>query len=131
MGTMHQSAPTQLSLMADFRKLEVWQKSHELMLDIHEVSSSIRGGEFLSLKSQIVRAAMSIPANIVEGRAQPTDRLFCRYVVQAIGSASELEYHLIAAKDVGVVSEASATPLIKRAIQVRKMLIGLKKRLSN
>jgi four helix bundle protein len=116
--------------MADFRKLEVWRKSHELMLDIHEISSDIRGGEFLSLKSQIVRAAMSIPANIVEGRAQPTDRLFRRYVVQAIGSASELEYHLIAAKDLGAASETAATPLIKRAVQVRKMLIGLNKKLS-
>ena len=116
--------------MADFRKLEVWQESHELMIKVHEVSRDIRGAEFLSLKSQIVRAAMSIPANIVEGRAQPTDLLFRRYVVQAIGSASELEYHLIAAKDIGAMQEATATPLIKRAIQVRKMLIGLKKKLS-
>ena len=131
MSAIQPNASIQFCLMADFRKLEVWQKSHELMVKVHEVSRDIRGAEFLSLKSQVVRAAMSIPANIVEGRAQPTDPLFRRYVIQAIGSASELEYHLIAAKDIGAMAEATVTPLIKRAIQVRKMLIGLKKKLSD
>ena len=116
--------------MSDFRKLEVWQKAHELMLRVNDVAAEIRGAEFLSLKSQIIRAAMSIPANIVEGRAQPSDKQFSRFVGYAIGSSSELEYHLLAAQDIGVLDERKTEPLIKRDIQVRKMLIGLRKKLT-
>ena len=56
--------------MADFRKLEVWQKTHDLVLAVNDVAHSIRGVEYTSLRSQIIRASMSIDANIVEGRNQ-------------------------------------------------------------
>ena len=52
--------------MSDFRKLEVWRNAHDLMLQVHSHAGAIRGGAYLSLKSQIIRASMSIPANIVE-----------------------------------------------------------------
>ena len=105
---------SQVEHMSDFRKLEVWQKAHELMLRVNDVAAEIRGAEFLSLKSQIIRSAMSIPANIVEGRAQSSDKQFSRFVGYAIGSSSELEYHLLAAQDIGVLDERKTEPLIKR-----------------
>ena len=117
--------------MADFRKLEVWRRAHELMLTVHPLASELRGGAYLSLKSQIVRSAMSIPANIVEGRAQRTDRDFSRFLGYAIASASELEYHLLAARDLGLLTDQKTNAVIQRAIQVRKMLIGLQKRLAH
>jgi four helix bundle protein len=92
----------QFRRMADFRKLEVWRRAHELMLKVHLLAGELRGGAYLSLRSQIIRAAMSIPANIVEGRAQRTDRDFSRFLGYAIASASELEYHLLAARDLGL-----------------------------
>jgi len=116
--------------MSDFRKLEVWRNAHDLMLQVHSQAGGIRGGAYLSLKSQIIRASMSIPANIVEGRAQRTDREFSRFLGYAVASASELEYHLIAARDLKVLTEKKTAPLIQRTIQVRKMLIGLQKTLS-
>ena len=100
------------------------------MLQVHSTAGGIRGGVYLSLKSQIIRASMSIPANIVEGRAQRTDREFSRFLSYAVASASELEYHLIAARDLKVLTEKKTAPLIQRTIQVRKMLIGLQKTLS-
>lgn len=100
------------------------------MLDAHEVAGEIKGSQYLSLRSQVVRAAMSVPANIVEGRAQRTDREFSRFLGYAIASASELEYHLIAACDIGVLPTQKATGLIGRVVEVRKMLIGLQKKLS-
>lgn len=115
--------------MSDFRKLEVWQKAHEFMLRVHEVTREIRGTQYLSLKNQILRAAMSIPANIVEGRAQRTDREFSRFVSYAIASSSELEYHLFAAEEIRVLTPGKADPLVDRTIQVRRMLIGLRKTL--
>ena len=115
--------------MSDFRKLEVWQKAHELMLEAHEVTRDMRGTQYLALKNQILRAAMSIPANIVEGRAQRSDREFSRFVSYAIASSSELEYHLFAAKEISVLSPGKTDALIERTIRVRRMLIGLRKRL--
>lgn len=100
------------------------------MLDAHAVATHIRGSAYLSLKSQVVRAAMSVPANIVEGRAQRSDKEFSRFVGYAVASASELEYHLIAARDIGAVSHTKTDPLIERTIQIRKMLLGLQKKLT-
>ena len=108
----------------------MWRKAHELMLETLKVSGEIRGIQFLSLKSQIVRAAMSIPANIVEGRAQSTDAQFGRFLGIAVGSATELEYHLLVARDAGCLPERKANILLKKVVEVRKMLIGLRKKLS-
>ncbi len=117
--------------MREFRKLKVWQKAHKMMLDTYSAAAKIKRSPDLSLKNQIVRAAMSVPTNIVEGRAQRTDKEFSRFLGYSIASASELEYHLIVAKDVGAVPEAEASPLIRRVIEVRKMLIGLQRTLGN
>jgi four helix bundle protein len=116
--------------VADFRKLEVWQKAHELVLAVNDVAHTIRGAEYTSLRSQIIRASMSIDANIVEGRSQRTDRKFAQYLDSAVNSANELEAHFIMARDFGVMSESSYIALRKRLIQVRKMLHGLINRLS-
>jgi len=114
--------------MADFRKLDVWREAHALMLDTHPVAVQMRGAVYLSLKSQIIRSVMSIPTNIVEGRAQKSDKEFNRYLGYAVASAAELEYHLIAARDIGAISYRKTDPLIERVIQVRKMLINLQKK---
>jgi four helix bundle protein len=111
--------------MGDFKKLDVWRKAHGLALHAHRVATRIRGPQHLSLRSQIIRAAMSIPANIVEGRAQKGERDFGRFLGYALASASELEYHLIVARDIHVVSEEEFQLLTGRLVQVRKMLHGL------
>ena len=115
--------------MADFRKLEVWQKSHDLVLDVHDIAHTIRGAEYTALRSQIIRAVMSIDANIVEGRNQPTDRKFAQYLGTAVNSAYELEAHFLMARDFGVISESDYVTLRERLVQVRKMLHGLIKKL--
>jgi four helix bundle protein len=117
--------------VADFRKLGVWRKAHEVMLDSHQLAGEIRGAPYLALKSQIIRSAMSIPTNIVEGRAQRTDREFHRFLGYAVASSSELEYHLIAASGIGALPKKKAGQLTNRVIEVRKMLIGLQKTLTD
>ena len=112
--------------MADFRKLLVWQKAHALAVDTHRARGRIRGKENAALRSQITRAAQSIPANIVEGRSQASEREFARFLGYAIGSASELEYHLMIAKDIAALSATDAMALTAQLIEVRKMLIGLR-----
>jgi four helix bundle protein len=115
--------------MADFKKLAVWRKAHALSLNVHRVAGRIRGTLHLSLRSQMIRAAMSIAANIVEGRGQKGDRAFARYLRISLNSTSELEYHLITARDMGVLSEKDFVSLLAQVIEVRRMLHGLINRL--
>ncbi len=72
---------------------------------------------------------MSIAANIAEGRRQTTDAQFARYLGYALNSASELEYHLIVARDTRVITETEFATLAAQTISVRKMLYTLIKRL--
>jgi four helix bundle protein len=117
--------------VSDFKKLHVWQKAHALSLCVDRVSKQIRGGRYASLRSQIFRAATSIPANIAEGRRQESEKEFARFLRYALNSSSELEYHLILARDTKVISEEDFLSLVTQTIRVRKMLYALLKRLSD
>jgi four helix bundle protein len=68
---------------------------------------------------------MSIPANIVEGRRQDSERDFARFLRYSLNSAYELEYHLTLAQDIDVISEADSRSLIADVIEVTRMLHGL------
>lgn len=70
---------------------------------------------------------MSIPANIVEGRNQGSEKNFGRFLRYALGSASELESHLTMARDIGVMPNKTFTSLATEVSEVRKMLTGLLK----
>ncbi len=74
---------------------------------------------------------MSIPANIVEGRSQGSEKDFGRFLRYALNSASELEYHLTVARDIGVLPNKDFTPLTTQVVEIRKMLNGLLKSLAN
>lgn len=116
--------------MADFKKLEVWQKAHALSLSIDRHSTQIRGSRYASLRSQMFRAAMSISANIAEGRSQKSEKEFGRFLGYSLHSCTELEHHLIVARDIKVMAEADFVSLTSQTITVRKMLYGLLKKLS-
>jgi len=116
--------------VADFKKLKVWQKAHALSLSVDRVCRQIRSVHYASLRSQMFRAAMSIPANIAEGRRQASDKQFARFLGYALNSASELEHHLIVARDTEIIAEKDFVSLISQTITVRKMLYGLLRRLS-
>ena len=116
--------------MAEFAKLHVWRKAHALALNVHNVATGICGSNYASLRSQMIRAAMSIPANLVEGRGQKSGREFVRFLRYALNSSSELEYHLIVARDFRAISLGDFTRLHDQLIEVRKMLHGLIRRVS-
>jgi len=113
----------------DFKKLHVWGKAHALALNAHRVAGQIRGASHLSLRSQLVRAAMSIPTNIVEGRAKRSEREFGRFLRYALSSASELEYHLMMARDLGLIRQSDFVSLLTQVIEVRRMIHGLLNRM--
>jgi four helix bundle protein len=88
--------------MRDFRKLMVWQKAHQLTLGIYELTANFPRDEVYGLTSQVRRAAASIPANVAEGCGRDGDTELARFLRIAMGSANELEYHLILARDLGL-----------------------------
>jgi four helix bundle protein len=119
----------QISGMSDYKKLQVWRKAHALALDAHRAATRMRGSQYAPLRSQIMRAAFSIPANIVEGREQKTEAGFARFLRIALGSASELEYHLTAAREIEAMSKGEFLSLSSQLVEGRMMLHGLLRRL--
>lgn len=118
-------------MVADFKKLLVWQKAHAMAMDVETIAGGIRGSRHASLRSQIVRAAASVPANIVEGSGEQTAANFSRFLRIALNSSTELEYHLIVASDRKLISAAESLTLRSQVIEVRKMLYGLRRHLAS
>jgi four helix bundle protein len=116
--------------MSDFKKLEVWRKAHALALNVHRVAIGIRGANYAGLRSQLIRSSMSIPTNIVEGNGQRSKLEFGRFARIAANSASELEYHLIVARDIQLISTSDFVTLSTQTIEVRKMIHGLLRHLN-
>jgi four helix bundle protein len=96
-----------------------------MAMDAHRVTGQIRGAKHASLRNQMIRASMSVPTNIVEGCGQQSAREFSRFLRIALNSTSELEYHLLAARDLRAVRPSDSLTLITQVIEVRKMLYGL------
>ena len=116
--------------MSDFKTLKVWEKAHSVAVRVHRLASGIRPSQHSSLRAQMIRAAASIPTNIVEGSRQASNREFARFLRYSLNSASELEYHLLLARDVGATPEAHTSALIEDLIEVRRMLHGLLRRIT-
>lgn len=111
--------------MQDFKKLDVWRKSHELVLQVYRSTPGGSERRFPALTGQLRRAAASVPANIVEGCGRASGREFARYLQLAVASANEVQYHLILARDLGMLPSPAFAKLEARAEQVKKMLVGL------
>jgi len=119
------AAGHRLWCVSDYKKLSVWRKAHALATNAHRVAGRIRGQQYATFRSQIIRSAMSVPTNIVEGREQKTESGFVRFLRIALASVSELEYHLLAGRDIGAVSVSDHLSLSSQLIEVRMMLHGL------
>ncbi|MGB8991201.1 MAG: four helix bundle protein [Desulfobaccales bacterium] len=115
--------------MKDFKKQKVWQKGHKLTLDVYKVTENFSKEELYGLTSQIRRSCASIPANISEGCVRETDADFSRFLQIAMGSATELEYHLLLAHDLGILNDLNFGKLSKETVEVKKMLTSFIKKL--
>ena len=116
--------------MADFKKLDVWQKSRELTVNTIRASEEMSGSTGTLVRTQLVRAIMSVPANIAEGSAKQSDREFARFIRISLGSVTEAESHLIIASDLELVTATDFDLLNPQIEDVRKMLTGFAKRLA-
>jgi four helix bundle protein len=111
--------------MKDFRSLQVWEKAHQLTLSSYRLTNTFPKSELYGLTSQIRRCAVSIAANIAEGCGKRGNGEFQRYLNIAAGSASELEYHFLLARDLGYLAEADYPALNAAVVEVKRMLASL------
>src|SRR6266576_2280578 len=102
-------------------RTEIWQKAHQLTLTIYQITATFPREELYGLTSQLRRACSSIPANLAEGCGRNGDAEFARFCCIAMGSASELEYHLLLARDLKLVKPKDHEELAQRAIEVKRM----------
>ncbi|HXD24220.1 MAG TPA: four helix bundle protein [Gemmatimonadaceae bacterium] len=106
----------------------MWEKAHALAVAVHALTEHVPRKNNTELIDQLRRAALSIPANIVEGAGSATDKDFARFLRIAFASANELEYHLQFAADTGAIPQAVSGPRQAEVIEIRKMLMGLIRR---
>jgi four helix bundle protein len=114
----------------DFRNLKVWGKAHALTLEVYRASSkSFPREEMYGMTSQMRRASVSIGANIAEGVCGRGDVDFARFLQIAVGSASELEYHLLLARDLELMKRSDYQRLSDETVEVKRMLASLMQKL--
>ena len=111
--------------MRNYKDLVVWERSHALTLALYRVTKVFPKDELFGETSQIRRAAASIGANIAEGCGRRSDGEFGRFLLIAMGSASELSYHLLLARDLGFLKEPDFIRLDNELAEVRRMLTTL------
>jgi four helix bundle protein len=111
--------------MRDFKTLAVWQKAHQLTLDVYESTERFPKEELYGLTSQIRRACASIPMNIAEGCERGGDPEFAQPLSIAMGSASELEYQLLLTRDLGLLEQSDYDRLEPALIEVKRMMNSL------
>jgi four helix bundle protein len=115
--------------MKNFRDLLVWQKAHQLTLASYRDTVRFPREEIYGLTSQIRRCSASIAANIAEGCGKRGNNEFQRFLHIATGSASELEYHFLLARDLGFLANEDYGRLERSVTEVKKMLAGLVKKI--
>jgi four helix bundle protein len=108
--------------MQNFREIKVWEKSHKLTLEIYKTTEAFPKSEQYGLINQIRRASASIPANIAEGSVQETDKQYARYLRVALGSSTELDYHLLLAHDLEYLHPDEYKMPHSELDQIKKML---------
>ena len=108
--------------MRDFKNLKVWQKSHQLTLAVYKVTATFPKEEMYGLTSQIRRSCASIPANIAEGCGRAGEIELARFLQIAMGSASELEYHLMLSHYLEILKTLDYNQLATDVSEVKRML---------
>jgi len=111
--------------MKDFRNLQIWRKAHSRTLPSYKAMQTFPKSEVYGLTAQIRRCAASIAANIAEGCGKRGNGEFHRFLNIACGSASELEYHFLLARDLAFVTESDYRALNDGIVEVKRMLASL------
>ena len=117
--------------MQDFKNLKVWRNAHQLTLDVYPETQSFPSEERYGLRAQIRSSAASIGINIAEGCGRGGDPEFRRFLHISMGSASELEYQLLLARDLKMLAGPRHIVLTDQVTKVKKMTASLIRKLKD
>lgn len=117
--------------MSNYKNLEVWRKSHQIVLRVYGLTQNFPPSEQYGLTSQMRRSAASIPTNIAEGSGRGSDKDYARFLYISLGSCAELDYQLLLAKDLNYLPELEYQSVIDELDQVGRMLNGFIKTLKS
>jgi four helix bundle protein len=111
--------------MRDFRKLIAWQKSHALAVSVHRLAVDADFRATPGMRSQLLRAVDSIPANIAEDAGKSSELEFARYLDIALGSAREVDNHTMLATALGCIDEPSGAKVLTDVDEVKRIVYSL------
>lgn len=114
----------------DYKKLKVWNKSMELVLDIYKMTEVFPAEEKYGLISQMRRCAVSIPSNIAEGKGRRSDKSLINFLKISLGSLFELETQLLICENLNILKNNKSGETFKNIIGIRKMIYSLIKNIS-
>ncbi len=110
-----------------YKDLDVWKKAMDLVVQCYELTRTFPKNEIYGLTSQIQRAAVSIPANIAEGRERQHSKEFIQHLSIAYASLAELETHIQIAERLNYIKQCQSRSILVKTSEVAKMLNGLRK----
>lgn len=105
-----------------WKDLVVWQKSHKLVIEIYKLTEIFPEKERFGLTQQIRRSAVSVAANIVEGKSRKTDKEFASFLYNSRGSLEETRYHLLLSRDLNYINPEDYEEVEKMAAEVSYLL---------
>ena len=113
--------------MQHYSKLEVWRRSHDLVLALYRCTDSFPVAERYGLTAQLRRAASSVPTNIAEGSKRATPSAYAHFLNIAEGSLAETEYLILLSRDLGFIPQDAASTRLAEVSELLRMLHALRK----
>jgi len=117
-------------MIKTFRDLNVWQKSHSLVLEIYKITMRFPKEERYGLVSQLRRSAISIATNIVEGSKRKSRKDYAHFISISEGSLEEAKYQILLAKELGYMDTEDFSRLNDTCDEIGRMLYGFYKKLT-
>jgi four helix bundle protein len=112
-------------------RLRVWRMSHEFAKAVYGVTQSFPKSELYGIVSQMRRASLSVPTNIVEGTAKQGPKECRRFLDIAWASLAETWYLLLFSEEVGLLTSEQRRPLERLRRRTAKLLWGLRRAIAN
>lgn len=122
---MNQETNKSENINIGYGRLIVWQEAHKLVMLVYKQTKLFPKDELFGLTSQLRRAAVSIPANIVEGYARSSRKEFLQFLFISQGSLAEVEYYLLLSRELGYLTQETFEELEAKRKPVGNLLHGL------
>jgi len=113
--------------LKSYRDLKVWQRSMDLVVNCYQLTKTFPKCEIYGLTSQLQRAAVSIPANIAEGRACRHSKELLYHLSIAHGSLAEVETHIQIAERLNYINSDEVFRMLDETAEIGRMLNGLRR----